>query len=201
MSKQLFLYCDGGSRANPGPAGIGVAAVEIDGDKRTCILEESDYLQNKSNNYAEYTALIRAVDYAIQVNYDDVTIHSDSKLIIEQLTGNWNVKSPDLLELYKTAHSKIKKLKALGVKVTLKWIPREQNKHADSLANLAMDRQMKPEVLIPEQRCEADQILMNALVEHEAAIKDLKDTPRISKIARVEETFEALVNAWAILKN
>jgi len=198
---ELWLYCDGGSRANPGAAGIGVSGILVEGNKKTCILEKSDYLKDKSNNYAEYTALIRALDYAIEMNYNIVVVHSDSKLIIEQLSGNWNVKSVDLLELYKAARIRMAKLKKLGVNLTLKWVPREQNKHADSLANLAMDRGMKPEVIALDRRSEVDQRLLEALLAHEEAIKDLKEVPRVSKITRVEETFETLVNAWAVLKN
>ena len=198
---ELWLYCDGGSRANPGAAGIGVSGILVEGNKKTCILEKSDYLKDKSNNYAEYTALIRALDYAIELNYNIVVVHSDSKLIIEQLSGNWNVKSVDLLELYKAARIRMAKLKKLGVNLTLKWVPREQNKHADSLANLAMDRGMKPEVIALDRRSEVDQRLLEALLAHEEAIKDLKEVPRVSKITRVEETFETLVNAWAVLKN
>jgi ribonuclease HI len=196
----LLMYCDGGSRSNPGPAGIGVVGIVEEDGERTCILEKSLYLKDRSNNYAEYTAFIYALDYITQVNYNDVTIHSDSKLIIEQLTGNWKVKSPDLAILYGITMKKINKLRSLGVALTLKWIPREQNRHADALANLAMDRQLPPEAIDPERIGIVDQRLMHALVAHEEAIKELKEEPRVNKISRIEETFEEVVDSWANLR-
>jgi len=193
------MYADGGSRSNPGAAGIGVVGIVEEDGKKTCILEKSLYLKDRSNNFAEYTAFIYALNYAIQVNYNEVTIHSDSKLIIEQLTGNWQVKSPDLAILYGIAMKKLNRLKSLGASVKLKWVPREINKHADALANLAMDRGMSPEALDPEHICIADQRLMDALITHEEAIKELKEEPRVNRIEKVEKTFEELVDAWAKL--
>lgn len=195
----LYLYCDGGSRSNPGPAGIGVVGIEISGENKICILERSLFLKDKSNNYAEYTAFISALDYALQVNYTEIVIHSDSKLIIEQLTGNWQVKSPDLAVLYSIAMKKIERLRTNGVKLSFKWIAREDNRHADALANLAMDRQMKPEALDPDQLNQADQRLLEALLAHEIAIKELKEEPRVNRIAKIEETFEEIVNSWSQL--
>src|SRR5271165_2911780 len=128
----LQLYCDGGSRSNPGPSGLGIAGyhVGIDG-KKECIFEKGKFLENCSNNFAEYLALIEALNYANNSDYKNVELYSDSKLIVEQVNGRWKVKSNDLKELAQAAINRVAMLRKAGIQFTLTWIPREKNVHAD----------------------------------------------------------------------
>ena len=137
MSNAVVIYTDGGSRGNPGPAGSG--AVVYDGKKK--IAEISKYLGTQTNNFAEYEALLLALEAARQEFGSPVEkkveVRMDSELIVRQMTGLYKVKHPVL------------KLKYTDVKlmihesfphITFTHVPREQNTEADALANVAMDR-------------------------------------------------------------
>ena len=131
----LQLYCDGGSRSNPGPSGLGIAGYHVGDDgveKKECIFEKGVFIENCSNNFAEYLALIQAMNYAAESDYNNIEFYSDSKLIVEQVNGRWKVKSCDLKELAEAAINRVKALRKHGAQVTLTWIPREKNVHADS---------------------------------------------------------------------
>jgi ribonuclease H / adenosylcobalamin/alpha-ribazole phosphatase len=127
----IFVYCDGASRGNPGPASYGVSIVDSNGKP---IAEFGEALGIRTNNYAEYQGVIAALRYLSDTDYRDVTIRMDSKLVIEQLAGRWKVKSPDMRELVAEASRLLGPFKA-----TLEWIPREENSRADELANQALD--------------------------------------------------------------
>lgn len=131
---ELLLHVDGGARGNPGPAGAGI---RIGDDTGQTLYEAAFFLGNQTNNVAEYTALIRALERAASVPADAITIHSDSELLVRQITGEYRVKSPRLIGLHEQAQRLLLKLP----RWRLKHVPREQNKRADELANLAMDRQ------------------------------------------------------------
>jgi ribonuclease HI len=129
----IVAYCDGGSRGNPGPAGFGVYIQ--DGTGRV-LAEESQYLGVRTNNFAEYSALLSAIQFALSHGYRRLRVISDSELIVKQMKGQYRVKSPDLLPL----HEQARRL-ALGLeKFEIQHVLREKNRHADRLANLAMDR-------------------------------------------------------------
>ncbi|OIP97097.1 hypothetical protein AUK40_04020 [Candidatus Wirthbacteria bacterium CG2_30_54_11] len=129
----LITYSDGGARGNPGPAGAG--AVVIDQSSKEVLAEISLYLGETTNNQAEYRALIAALGKANELNAQSITCYLDSELIVEQMKGRYKVKNPGLKELYLQA------IALVGLKkVSFRHIPREQNSHADRLANEAMDR-------------------------------------------------------------
>ena len=127
----IFIYCDGASRGNPGPASYGVSIVDERGE---VIAEFGEQLGVRTNNYAEYQGVIAALRYLSDTAYRDVTIRMDSKLVIEQLAGRWKVKSPDMRELVSEASRLLGPFRA-----ELQWIPREENSRADELANQALD--------------------------------------------------------------
>lgn len=135
MSKpsNLIIEADGGSRGNPGPAGSG--AVVIDADTGEVILEVAKFIGVATNNVAEYLALKAGLEGAIGINPDArILVRMDSKLVIEQMSGTWKIKHPDMIQLA----AEVQKI-ARGHEIKWMWIPREENSRADALANKAMD--------------------------------------------------------------
>jgi len=130
---KLIIYTDGGARGNPGPAGIGVV---IFNDKKKLIAEISEYIGEATNNQAEYRALMAAIKKAKELGTEEIRFYLDSQLVVEQLNGNYKVKNKDLQPLFVRIYNDSLNFK----KVTYSYIPREQNKEADSLANKAMDK-------------------------------------------------------------
>ena len=130
---KVIVECDGGSRGNPGPAGFG--CVVWSADHGTLLAEHKQAIGITSNNVAEYRALIAGLEEARRLGADEVAVAADSKLIIEQMSGRWKVKHPDMAELHQQARALASTFDA----VTYEWIPRERNAHADRLANEAMD--------------------------------------------------------------
>ncbi|MEU3218629.1 bifunctional RNase H/acid phosphatase [Streptomyces sp. NPDC006971] len=137
--RQLVVEADGGSRGNPGPAGYG--AVVIDPATGETLAEAAEYIGIATNNVAEYKGLIAGLKaaraLAPDASADDVLqvrVRMDSKLVVEQMSGRWKIKHPDMKPLAAEA-ARVLPPSA----VTYEWIPREQNKHADRLANEAMD--------------------------------------------------------------
>ncbi|MGD8451574.1 MAG: ribonuclease HI family protein [Phycisphaerae bacterium] len=129
----LIIHVDGGSRGNPGPAGAGVRIAAADG---TLIFEGAYYLGRQTNNAAEYHAVIRALTRAQQCGDPQLTVFSDSELLVRQITGEYEVKSPNLIQLYR-------QVQLLLLRVpnwSFRHVRREENTRADELANLAMDR-------------------------------------------------------------
>ncbi|HEX5774669.1 MAG TPA: reverse transcriptase-like protein [Candidatus Paceibacterota bacterium] len=137
---QFTLYADGGARGNPGPAGAG-AVVFDSGGKR--VVEVSDYLGVATNNIAEYEAIIRGLKALAAAYPEDIVrntplaIRMDSKLVIEQLKGNYKVKHPNLIPRYMEVKNIL--ARSFGA-VSYEHVYREKNKDADELANAAMDR-------------------------------------------------------------
>ncbi|MBX3091328.1 MAG: reverse transcriptase-like protein [Cryobacterium sp.] len=133
MARQLLIEADGGSRGNPGQAGSG--SVVIDPATGEVLAEIGRYLGVVSNNVAEYTALIEGVRRALAIDPDaELHIRMDSKLVVEQMSGRWKIKHPDMAELAAIARELL-----TGTPVRFEWIPRERNKRADAAANRAMD--------------------------------------------------------------
>ena len=126
---------DGGARGNPGPAGYGVYVRD---GKGVQIAQLSEYLGHKTNNFAEYSALLAALEYAVAHGYRALKVISDSELMVRQMTGVYRVSSPDLKPLYEKARTLVRKLDKFAIQHVL----RAQNRHADALANEAMDRGM-----------------------------------------------------------
>jgi ribonuclease HI len=124
---------DGASRGNPGPASYAVIVRGPDG--ATCF-EVGKYLGRATNNVAEYYGLITALDYAAAQGIDRLLIRSDSELLVRQMQGRYKVKSTDLRPLYERA----RKLANGLAHFAIEHVPRELNREADELANLALDR-------------------------------------------------------------
>lgn len=131
----VVAYCDGGSRGNPGPSGFGVLIQ----DKNGAILAElSEFLGKRTNNYAEYSALLAALNYAVEQGHPRLRVISDSELMVKQIKGQYRVNSPELKPLHEEARHRIALLEGFEIQHVL----REKNRKADELANLAMDRGM-----------------------------------------------------------
>ena len=130
---KLIIEADGGSRGNPGVSGAG--AVVIDASTGDILKQISENVGIATNNVAEYSALIFALEAAFEIDpAAQVLVRMDSKLVVEQMSGRWKIKHPDMLSL----GARVQKLIA-GKSVEFVWIPREQNVLADELANKAMD--------------------------------------------------------------
>lgn len=134
---RVLIEADGGSRGNPGPAGYG--AVVLDAVTGEVLAERAAGLGRATNNVAEYSGLIAGLTAAIAVGATEVEVRMDSKLVVEQMSGRWQVKHPDMKPLARAAAALVAQLP----RVRFTWIPREQNKHADRLANEAMDAAAK----------------------------------------------------------
>ena len=201
--KKLLVQSDGGARQNPGPAGAGCVAYLIDkyGGKDS-IYEKAIYVEHASNNGAEYLGLKLALEYVANQEADEVEILLDSKLVVEQINKVWQVKAPDLIPLHQECSKKLSAIRSRGTKVLIRWVPREQNQHADSLANLAMDRktgcEYRHNVKLDVQmaRC------LDAMITHENLVLDLIKNPKHIKNKRNElaNTWEEVVQAWAAVK-
>ncbi|MEU1314410.1 bifunctional RNase H/acid phosphatase [Streptomyces tibetensis] len=131
--REFIVEADGGSRGNPGPAGYG--AVVSDAATGETLRETAEYLGVATNNVAEYRGLLAGLRAAHALD-PDATVHvrMDSKLVIEQMSGRWKIKHPDMKPLAAQAA----RVFPPG-RVTYEWMPRAENKHADRLANEAMD--------------------------------------------------------------
>ena len=129
---KITIYTDGAARGNPGPAAIGVALKDEAGNTVATICRT---LGVKTNNQAEYLAVIAGLEKAISLGAKQVVLKSDSELVVRQLMGLYKVKNADLKELYQKVVAltgRLEKFSALN-------IPREQNKQADALCNKALD--------------------------------------------------------------
>lgn len=130
----LNIYTDGGARGNPGPAGIGI--VFFIGDKK--IAELKKYIGESTNNFAEYTAVIDALDWLIenQPAAEKINFYLDSQLVVEQLNRRYKIKQKHLQELFAAVQERLAKI---SQPVAFHYIPRQQNKLADKLVNQALD--------------------------------------------------------------
>ncbi|MGW6686672.1 bifunctional RNase H/acid phosphatase [Streptomyces sp. NPDC054961] len=130
---RFVVEADGGSRGNPGPAGYG--SVVLDPATGETLAERAEYIGVATNNVAEYKGLIAGLRAARALDPDAVVlVRMDSKLVVEQMSGRWKIKHPDMKPLAAEAATILPR-----AQVTYEWIPREKNKHADRLANEAMD--------------------------------------------------------------
>ena len=129
----ITAFCDGGARGNPGPAGFGVYIENENGEK---VAELSEYLGVRTNNFAEYSGLLAALEFALRYDHPRLKVVSDSELMVKQIKGQYKVKSLDLRPLYEEACRRIGGLDFFQIQHVL----RNKNKDADRLANEAMDR-------------------------------------------------------------
>ncbi len=132
--RAVLVEADGGSRGNPGPAAYG--AVLLDAETREVVAERAECLGTATNNVAEYSGLIAGLELFHEHTPEaDLEVRMDSKLVVEQMSGRWRIKHPDMRPLAMRA----KQLAPPGTTYT--WIPREQNEHADRILNEALDAQ------------------------------------------------------------
>ncbi len=129
---KLIINTDGGARNNPGPAGIGVVFSTPNGE---IIYEHGEYIGTATNNIAEYTALVKALEKAKDFVADEIECRLDSELVVKQLNGEYKVKDPGMKELY----GKVKEL-IFFKPVKFVHVRREFNKEADKLYNDALDK-------------------------------------------------------------
>ena len=148
MSRIFQVTADGGSRGNPGPAAYGATVSE----NGKVIAELCEFIGTATNNVAEYSGLIAALHFVNKLDASaQIEVSMDSKLVVEQMSGRWQIKNEGMRALAKTA------IQAHDAKlVTYRWIPREENTHADRLANKALDERVdgfKP--VVPANRLTA----------------------------------------------
>lgn len=133
MARQLIVEADGGSRGNPGIAAGG--AVVIDGESAEVLAEVGVYVGHATNNVAEYNGLLAGLQRAFEIDPEaSIHVRMDSKLVVEQMSGRWKIKHPDMAVLASQARALI------GTRpVTYEWVPRLNNSLADAAANKSMD--------------------------------------------------------------
>jgi len=132
---QATLHTDGGSRGNPGPAGIGYV-LKIEGGETH---ERGAYIGETTNNQAEYLALQRGLELAGEKKVNSITCYLDSELVVKQLRGEYRVRHQDLLPVY----TAVKKVAATFNRISFNHVRREKNAQADALVNTALDKQLK----------------------------------------------------------
>jgi len=131
MSREFVITADGGSRGNPGPSAYGATVSE----NGVLLAELYDTIGVTTNNVAEYSGLIAGLKKAHELDpLAIIHVKMDSKLVVEQMSGRWQIKHPDMRELAKEARS----IHSMEL-ITFQWIPRDENSHADRLANKALD--------------------------------------------------------------
>lgn len=130
--KTLVINTDGGSRGNPGPSGIGLV---IKDDKGELLYSHGGYIGETTNNVAEYSALIKALEEAANLGGTTLRIQMDSELIVKQMQGTYKIKQPVLQELAAKVIQLLKKFDSY----TFVHVRREFNKEADALVNQALD--------------------------------------------------------------
>ena len=133
MTRRLVVEADGGSRGNPGPAAYG--ALVRDAETREVLAERAESIGVASNNVAEYGGLVAGLRAAVQIDpHARIEVRMDSKLVVEQMSGRWKIRHEDMKRLALEARDVVD-----PAQVRYTWVPREQNKAADRLANEAMD--------------------------------------------------------------
>jgi ribonuclease HI len=131
-SPAIKANIDGGARGNPGPSAYGVVVHDAKGE---VIAELSDYLGIQTNNYAEYSGLLAALDFAVREEHPSLKVLSDSELLVRQMQVRYKVKSPGLIDLYDRARALVRKLEHFSIDHVL----RQYNKDADALVNQVLD--------------------------------------------------------------
>ena len=133
--QELLLYCDGGSRGNPGPSAIGAVVFDASTEPPELIAEVSECIGVTTNNVAEYKALIAGLEAVAHLRARVVHVRADSLLVIKQLRGEWKVKHANIKPLAAEARALLNNYEV----VDLQHVPREENTEADALVNQALD--------------------------------------------------------------
>jgi ribonuclease HI len=132
-TRRLLIYTDGAARGNPGPAGLG--AILRDADSGAVVAELARFLGIRTNNYAEWTAVEDALNEALRLGATHVDLRLDSELVARQISGRYRVKHADLRPIHASVMSMLAQLRGY----TVGHVPRELNKDADRLSNVAID--------------------------------------------------------------
>lgn len=127
------IFTDGGSRGNPGPAAIGAVILDQEGNRLEAI---SEYIGSTTNNQAEYQAIVAALERAVEIGATAAHCYLDSKLVVEQVNGNWKIKKAAL----RPHVDRIHELQAQFEEVTFTHVRREKNTAADEQVNIALDK-------------------------------------------------------------
>lgn len=139
---RLIVEADGGSRGNPGVAAGG--AVIVDDATGHVIAQIGVYLGHATNNVAEYSGMLAGLTFALRHSSDEtvIVVRMDSKLVVEQMSGRWKIKHPDMADLAREARN------IIGYRIVeFEWVPRIDNARADAVANRAMDLKDSFEIL------------------------------------------------------
>jgi ribonuclease HI len=131
--RRILIYTDGAARGNPGPAGLG--AILRDAETGAVLSELARFLGVRTNNYAEWTAVEDALREALALGASQVDLRMDSELVARQISGRYRVKHPDL----KPIHARVMEMLGQLGGYTVGHVPRELNKDADRLSNVAID--------------------------------------------------------------
>ncbi|MBK9294660.1 MAG: ribonuclease HI family protein [Oligoflexia bacterium] len=132
LPEQVIVYTDGASRGNPGPASFGFVITNLKGD---ILLEGAERLGERTNNYAEYMGMLVALNVCKKAGVKRLILKADSQLMVRQMIGEYKVKAEGIIPLFVKANELVLAFKD----VKFEYIPREQNKIADKLANQALD--------------------------------------------------------------
>ncbi len=135
-SGKVTVYTDGASRGNPGPAAASFVILHDD----VPIVEYAEPIGNRTNNFAEYTAMIRALECCSKMGINKLRLHSDSELMVKQMRGEYKVKHADIIPL----HDRASNLVAAIGRVEFAYVPRKENAEADRLGNEALDGKPRP---------------------------------------------------------
>jgi ribonuclease HI len=132
---ELILFCDGGSRGNPGPAAIGAVVFDAGSDPPQRVATVSERIGITTNNVAEYRALIAGLEAVVPLHARVIHVRADSLLVIKQLRGEFRVKHANLRPLHAAARALLSQYEITD----LQHVPREENAEADALVNAALD--------------------------------------------------------------
>ena len=133
MPETITAYIDGGSRGNPGPAAAAFVLNDASGRQ---LEAKAFFLGRATNNVAEYTGLVKALEAAVQAGFEQINVFSDSELLVKQINGQYKVKSEQIRPLYRQAVSLLEKFESWKVE----HVTRDKNEKADSLVNQALDK-------------------------------------------------------------
>ncbi|HAU98812.1 MAG: Ribonuclease H [Microgenomates group bacterium GW2011_GWF2_45_18] len=137
-----WIYTDGGSRGNPGNAGIGVIVFR-DPHKKEVVFEQSSYIGVETNNTAEYRAVLAGMEWVEQLPHSPekqgVYFYEDSQLVVEQLNKRYKINQPHLLSFAQRVWEMCQRLIEKNITISFQYVPREMNKEADRLVNQSLD--------------------------------------------------------------
>jgi ribonuclease HI len=188
----LTIHTDGASRGNPGAAAFAYV-IARDGQP---LIEEAGCLGTLTNNQAEYTALIKALEHALELGPEHrLIIHSDSELMVKQMNGAYRVKNEDLIGLYEQAQRLVRRFRG---GVALRHVRRDQNSRADALCNEALDGLRTPTPRTPSPKSPAPAPVPRAPCLSEQAVACLRQAASAWAAGAVEPSAEKV---WEQLRN